>query len=135
MWIFCSHGAWIMRAAAYHCGAVVIQLSRQPTEVFECICSICRKLGVLWAYCFLDQVIFIKGQSATRKYIWHKRWIELHRCANCGCTIHWVPTDSERRRKMGVNARLVDGLNRTTIQLLHVAAGENNSFWTIRNAA
>lgn len=124
-----------MSAAACHCGAVVIELSQQPEEVFECSCSICRKLGVLWTYFTRDQVTFVKGEGTTRKYIWNKHWIEFHSCATCGCTTHWVPTDSKERRKMGVNARLVDGLTRLTTQLRHVDAGENNRFWTIETDA
>jgi hypothetical protein len=120
-----------MSTATCHCEAVVLQLSHQPTEVFECSCSICRKLGVLWAYYSLDQVTFVKGQGTTRRYIWNKRGIEFHSCATYGCTTHWFPTDPEERRKMGVNAGLVDGLNRTSTQLRHVDAGENKSFWTI----
>lgn len=124
-----------MNMAACHCGAVVIRLAEQPSEVFECSCSICRKLGVLWAYYSLDQITFEKGMGTTRTYTWNKHWIAFHSCATCGCTTHWVPTDPEERRRMGVNARLVDGLNRTNTQLKHFDGGGNNCFWTCETDA
>jgi hypothetical protein len=120
----------IVNVVACHCGAVVIRLSQQPSEVFECSCSICRKLGALWAYYSLDEVVFASGMGTTRTYTWNKHWIEFHTCATCGCTTHWVPTDRRERRRMGVNARLVDGLNRTNTSLKHFDGGENNCFWT-----
>jgi hypothetical protein len=36
---------------------------------------------------------------------------------------------------MGVNARLVDGLNRTNTQLKHFDGGGNNCFWTCETDA
>ncbi len=117
-----------MSKAVCHCGNVEIQLSRQPVEVFECSCSICSKLGVLWAYYSLDEVTLSTGRTKT--YIWNNRRIEFHSCPACGCTTHWRPTDPHERRKMGVNARLIDGLNRSNVELHHVDAGENNLFWT-----
>jgi hypothetical protein len=107
-----------------------MQLSERPTEVFECSCSICRKLGALWAYYSRDEVVFEKGAGTTRTYTWNKRWIEFHSCATCGCTTHWVPTDPEVRHRMGVNARLIDGLSRANTQLRHFDGGETDCFWT-----
>ena len=119
-----------MNIATCHCETVVMELSEQPSEVFECSCSICRKLGVLWAYYPCDQVSFEKGAGTTRMYVWNERWIEFHSCAICGCTTHWVATDPKVRHKMGVNARLVDGLNRGNTRLGYIDGGENNCFWT-----
>ena len=119
-----------MNTATCHCGTVQIKLPEPPAEVFECSCSICSKLGVLWAYYGRDDVTFERGEGTTDIYVWNKRWLEFHTCATCGCTTHWVPTDPEVRHRMGVNARLIDGLNRSNTSLQHVDHGENNQFWT-----
>ena len=116
--------------AACHCGAVEIQLSKAPSEIFECNCTICRKLGVLWAYYHCDDVAFEKGQDSTKAYVWNRKTLEFHTCRNCGCTTHWVAVDSSFREKMGVNARLIDGLDRTNTRLAHVDYGGTNQFWT-----
>ena len=116
--------------ASCHCGAVVIELAQVPAEIFECSCSICRKLGVLWAYYHCDDVAFEKGQGSTKAYVWNRKILEFHSCSTCGCTTHWIAADSSFREKMGVNARLMDGLNRTNTALGYVDDGHTNQFWT-----
>ena len=88
-----------------HCGAVRVEIARAPSEVTSCNCSICRRLGTLWAYYSLSDVR-VSGETAT--YCWGDKSIDFHRCAACGCTTHWSPRpgrDDEDR--MGINARLL----------------------------
>ena len=40
-----------MIAGSCHCGAVKIAVAEAPATVTSCNCSICRRLGTLWAYC------------------------------------------------------------------------------------
>ena len=119
-----------LTTAACHCGNVVIRLSTQPTEVFECNCSICRKLGVLWAYYTCDDVTFAEGADATRTYVWNRKIIEFHSCGGCGCTTHWIAVDRSFREKMGVNARLINGLTPADVTLGHINDGGIGWYWT-----
>ncbi len=84
-----------------HCGAVHLAVPEPPTSVNECNCSICHRLGTLWAYYPLAAV-HIDGPTTT--YAWGERSIDFHRCAGCGCTTHWAPRDDGTR--LGINARL-----------------------------
>ena len=43
--------------ATCHCGAVTLSLATRPREVTECNCPLCRRYGVLWAYCPANQVM------------------------------------------------------------------------------
>ncbi len=113
-----------------HCGSVVMRLARKPAEVFECNCTICRRLGVLWAYYHCDDVAFEKGEGSTDIYVWNKRILEFHSCSSCGCTTHWIAVDKDFREKMGVNARLIDGLSRANTTLKYVNDGDIDWFWT-----
>jgi len=119
-----------LNTASCHCGAVVIRVSRKPQEIFECNCSICRRLGVLWAYYPCDEVTFEKGEGSTNVYVCNRRWLEFHSCSNCSCTTHWIAADRSFRERMGVNARLIDGLDRTNTELGHVDHGQIGWFWT-----
>jgi hypothetical protein len=47
----------------------------------------------------------------------------------CGCTTHWAAVDSNYRERMGVNARLIDGLNRTNTKISYVDHGDIGWFW------
>ncbi len=113
-----------------HCGEVTLGLSRTPVEVFDCNCSICQKLGVLWSYYHCDEVDFTDSVGATDIYQWNKNILEFHRCKTCGCTTHWIAADKTFREKMGVNARLIDRLTPDTVQLQHIDDGGSGAFWT-----
>ena len=113
-----------------HCGAVSIVLAQTPSEVFECSCSICRRLGVLWAYYHCDDVTVETGAGTTDVYVWNNKVLEFHRCSQCGCTTHWIATDAGFRERMGVNARLIDGLHRENVQLGYVDHGDIGQFWS-----
>jgi hypothetical protein len=89
-----------MVEASCHCGAVRISVSTPPTEVTSCNCSICRRLGSLWAYYDPADVEII---GDTAQYIWGDRMLALHHCQTCGCTTHWTPIGETRTDRMGVD--------------------------------
>jgi len=95
-----------MIEASCHCGALRMEIAAPPQMVNECGCSICRKLGALWAYYSPDKVRLIPPSGATSIYLRGERKLEFHSCKTCGCTTHWTPVDRSKNR-MGVNARLM----------------------------
>ena len=87
-----------------HCGAVTVELARPPVSLTSCNCSICHKLGTLWAYCTPAEAT-IRGATST--YRWGDKTIDFHRCPTCGCATHWTPIPGTRdENRMGINARL-----------------------------
>jgi hypothetical protein len=95
-----------MIESSCHCGAVKFEIQVAPEEVTDCNCSICRRYGVLWAYCAPAHVRIIATAGATKAYLWGEKSIAFHRCRNCGCVTHWAAVDQPADR-MGVNARLM----------------------------
>jgi hypothetical protein len=93
-----------MITTSCHCGAVSIQVPTAPQDVAECNCSICRRLGGLWAY-YSPRQVTVTGETET--YVWGDKMLSLHRCKTCGCTTHWTPMDPDYDR-MGVNMRMAD---------------------------
>src|SRR4051794_5294612 len=87
-----------------HCSAVTIEVARAPAEVTSCNCSICRRLGTLWAY-YKPTDVRVTGATAT--YCWGDKTIDFHRCAICGCATHWSPREGRNADRMGINARLL----------------------------
>jgi hypothetical protein len=75
--------------------------------VGDCNCSLCGRLGTLWAY-YPDAEVEVTGE--TKAYVWGDRTIGIHHCPMCGCVSHWR-TLGEDFGKMGVNARLLDGFD------------------------
>ena len=96
-----------MIEASCHCGAVRIELAEPPRQLTSCNCSLCRRLGALWAYYHPDQVRIAKGAGTTVPYVQGDRTLEMHHCPTCGCTTHWAPLDRPAADRMGVNARLI----------------------------
>jgi hypothetical protein len=89
-----------------HCGAVEIEIARAPTELTSCNCSICRRLGTLWAY-YAPTDVRVTGPTAT--YRSGDKTLDLHRCVTCGCTTHWSPLANRAAQdRMGINARLLE---------------------------
>ena len=77
-----------------HCGAVRITIPAAPDYINECNCSLCIKHGASWGY-FKRCEIEVKGDRIG-KYV-HPRmsdpFVQLHFCANCGCSTHCVAID------------------------------------------
>jgi hypothetical protein len=96
-----------------HCGAVTLTVPRPPSWVVQCGCSICAKLGVLWAY-YPDADGEVTGPTDT--YVCNNRVIAFHRCRTCGCTTHWRTLGKDFGR-MGINARLLDGFDSAAVQV------------------
>jgi len=94
-----------MIEGACHCGAVRIEVAEAPATVTDCNCSICRRLGTLWAY-YAPAQVRIVGPTAT--YRRGDETIDFHHCAACGCTTHWSPIAGVRDAgRMGINSRLL----------------------------
>ena len=104
-----------MIIAACHCGAARLSAPAAPSEVTECNCSICRRLAARWAYYRLEEVT-LPAPASTQVYVWGDRMLAFHRCKSCGVTTHWQSLDGSRQR-MGLNARLVDGLDWTNLRV------------------
>ncbi len=92
-----------MIAGSCHCGAVQLEIPSAPTQLTSCNCSICRRLGTLWAY-YSPAEVRITG--ATTAYRWGDEALALHHCPTCGCTTHWSPIGDTDPNRMGIQMRL-----------------------------
>ena len=120
-----------MIKAKCHCGAVRIEMDAAPETVTACNCSMCAKLGTLWAHYRPDQVRIEAGPDTIGDYVWGDRMLTFHHCRTCGCATHWSPTDPGVDR-MAVNARLVEGHERFPVVYFN---GADDSSYASRNAA
>jgi hypothetical protein len=98
-----------------HCGKVNVEVARPPDWVASCNCSLCLKLAPLMAYYHPDDVT-IAPAGESDGYIWGDKCIAIHHCRTCGCLTHWESLTAGYDR-MGVNARLFDGLDLDSIEI------------------
>lgn len=88
---------------ACHCGAVRLRLPALPDKATRCNCSLCRRLGSVWAYYELGAVRITGHPEHTAEYTQGDRTLRTLRCKTCGCVTHWEPLDPACTPRQGVN--------------------------------
>ena len=101
------------------CGQVNIALERKPDFINECNCTLCSKTGAHRGYFSPAEVRVDGSTTGYRRADKDDPNAEVHFCAGCGATTHFVLTESAVSRfgntLMGVNmwlaeARGLDGI-------------------------
>jgi hypothetical protein len=95
------------------CGTVSVTVEAKPDFINDCNCSLCRKAGAAWGY-FPSSSVTTSGNTVP--FVRRDKSspsVEVHSCASCATTTHFVLTESfkERNREadlIGVNMRLFD---------------------------
>jgi hypothetical protein len=80
--------------------------NEEPSSLTSCNCSICNRLGALWAYYDLENVKIFSGDKPENTYLWGEKTITYHRCGECGCTTHYTATESDGSRRIAINCRM-----------------------------
>ncbi|MBL1419378.1 MAG: GFA family protein [Alphaproteobacteria bacterium] len=94
--------------ASCHCGAVKFKLNIQPEWLIKCNCSICSKLGTLWAHTLEKDAEITMPESATLAYKRKDASLAFHTCKTCGCTTHWWSVKRGEDERMALNMALLD---------------------------
>ena len=98
-----------MITAACHCGAVRIDMRRNPRTLTSCNCSICRRYGAIWAYYARKGLDYHFAPGDVVSYAWGNESIEFFHCTRCGCVTHHERTKKEGdETRVGVNVRNAD---------------------------
>jgi hypothetical protein len=95
-----------------HCGATKFEVAAAPSSVTRCTCSICSKLGALWAYYKPEDFKLQERPSCETIYRWNTKAVAFKSCSACGCstyaeTFGWATGDGAKPM-ISVNARLFD---------------------------
>lgn len=114
--------------ASCHCGGVRFTVETAPEWVMDCNCSHCRLYGSLWAYYPQRDVKF--EAADTFIYMWGDRMLEMHHCKTCGCFSHFTHVGNTDAAKIGVNSRLMRGLDPKQVPVVQKNNGNDHIFWT-----
>lgn len=98
-----------------HCGNLRLRVNRRPGSITRCNCSICDRLGALWAYYDAADVDILRGERPEATYAWGEKTMLYHRCGECGCTTHYTATGDDGTETVAVNCRMaapgdIDGI-------------------------
>ncbi len=77
-----------------------------PKWLVSCNCSVCTRLGALWAHAESTEIQLHYEAGATIAYSWGDKTLAFHSCKVCGCTTHWENLDLTKHTRMAVNFRM-----------------------------
>ena len=110
-----------------HCGKVKLKSAEFPADITRCNCSICYRLGALWAYYPETEVKIEAAGGMLTVYAWGEEKMLFHRCTNCGCTncgctncgctTHYTSVEENGHKKIAINARMSDAEKIQHIQI------------------
>lgn len=107
-----------MFKASCNCGEVQLVADEKPDSMTSCNCSICHRIGALWAYFSADQVI-IESHASLIGYQWGEKRITFHSCSRCGSTTHYTMMRKDGSKRTAINSRMVDAKELNNIPVRH----------------
>jgi hypothetical protein len=111
-----------------HCGAITFVVPRQPEWLNECNCSICRRIGALWAYYARCEVEISAPTDGTIVYVQGDATLAVHTCGKCGCTPYWLGLDQKPDGRMAVNFRMCDPSILNNVRVRHFDGADTWKF-------
>ena len=102
---------------ACHCGAVRLTLPGPPLKATRCNCSLCRRVGAVWAYYEFGSVAIQGHPEHTEEYVQGDRTLRTVRCRSCGVVTHWEPLVPNGDNRRGVNLNNFDPALLATVQV------------------
>lgn len=95
------------------CGRVKVSLQGKPDFIYDCDCNLCRKSGGAWGYFRSSEVETTGRTISLSREDKSLPIVEIHSCAVCGSTTHFLLTDDYKTEhpdvdQVGVNMRLFD---------------------------
>ena len=110
-----------------HCGAVHIEIDKQPESLTSCNCSICNRYGALWGYYQPNEVsLTIKGPEIS-KYSWGEKSINFCFCSECGCVTHYESNSKKYEPRTAVNFRMAEP---SAIETLRIRKFDGADTWS-----
>ncbi|HYK64652.1 MAG TPA: hypothetical protein VEY94_06890 [Patescibacteria group bacterium] len=95
--------------------------------------TLCRRYGALWSYYHgADQAKLLSKPrpETTSVYSWSDRNLAFHYCKTCGCLMHFEAIHLNPPIIVGVNARMMVGLDPARVHLRQIDNGHTGFFWT-----
>jgi hypothetical protein len=103
-----------------HCGQIEFEVEGELTQVADCNCSICSRMGALHWFIPRDQLRLLTPESDLATYTFGKHTVKHHFCPTCGIHPFGEGTDPSGNRKAAVNARCLDGVDLSSLSVMHL---------------
>ncbi len=94
-----------------HCGAVAFTAEVDPSTATKCNCSICTKLGAVWAFAPKAKFALKSGEFEQGDYQFNKMKLHHHFCSACGIESYAEGTGPDGSPTVAINLRCVEGVD------------------------
>jgi hypothetical protein len=96
---------------ACHCGAVAYSVELDLAGALKCNCSICTKLGAVWAFAPRSQFTLKKSGDTAGDYQFGKKQLHHRFCKACGVESYAEGKMPDGTPSVGINLRCVEGVD------------------------
>ena len=72
-----------------HCGNVTFSVPRKPEWLTECNCSICRRVGALWAHFPVEEAKIFAAPGSTIAYVQGDKTLAAGKFKDDGVAFKW----------------------------------------------
>lgn len=103
-----------------HCGRIAFEVEGELTQVADCNCSICTRMGSLHWFVPRDALHLLTPASDLATYTFGTQTIKHHFCPVCGIHPFGEGTDPAGNAKAAVNARCLEGVDLVALQVSHI---------------
>jgi hypothetical protein len=93
-----------------HCGAVAFSVEVDPAQALQCNCSICTKLGAVWAFAPRSKFSLKSGAAQQGDYQFAKKQLHHRFCTRCGIESYAEGAAPDGTPSVGINLRCLEGV-------------------------
>jgi hypothetical protein len=93
-----------------HCGSVAFDVDVDLDAALQCNCSICSRLGAVWAFAPRSQMTLRTGADLLGDYQFGKKRLHHRHCTRCGIETFAEGAMPDGTPSVGVNLRCLDGV-------------------------
>ena len=94
-----------------HCGAVAYSVDIDLAGALKCNCSICSKLGAVWAFAPRTKFTLTSGAAKQGDYQFNKMRLHHRFCTVCGVESYAEGSMPDGTPSVGINLRCVEGVD------------------------
>lgn len=103
-----------------HCGQIAFEVEGDITQVMDCNCSICSRMGSLHWFVPRDTLRLLTPEQSLATYTFGTQSIKHHFCQKCGIHPFGEGIDPSGNRKAAVNARCLEGIDLQSLPVTHI---------------
>jgi hypothetical protein len=102
-----------------HCGQVTFEVEGELTQVVDCNCSICSRIGSLLWFVPRDKMRLLTPEENLDTYTFGKHTIKHRFCPKCGIHPFGEGADPAGNRMAAINVRCLEGIEFASLPVKH----------------